>query len=91
MKTTKGMLIASTAAGLILTGAVAARADSHEKTGGDMVHCSGVNTCKGQGACGGEGHACAGMNACKGKGWVEMSAEECQKKGGKVTDKSKKM
>jgi hypothetical protein len=82
-------LIATAAAGLILGGMVVASADHHEKTGGDMVHCSGVNECKGKGACGTAEHSCAGLNSCKGKGWVEMSAEECQKKGGKVVPEKK--
>lgn len=44
--------------------------------------CSGVNGCKGQGACGGAGHECAGKNACKGKGWLEMSEKDCKAKHG---------
>jgi uncharacterized membrane protein len=84
-------LIATAAAGLILGGAISAPADHHEKkTGGEMVHCSGVNACKGKGACATGEHSCAGLNSCKGKGWVEMSAEECAKKGGTVTDAKKK-
>jgi uncharacterized membrane protein len=87
MRTNTGTLIASAAASLILAGAVGVRADHHEKSGGSMVHCAGVNACKGKGACAGAGHACAGMNACKGQGVLEMSAEECAKKGGKVQEK----
>jgi uncharacterized membrane protein len=82
MKAKKGLLIASTAAALIMTGALTARAAEHE--GGDKVHCAGINACKGQGACGGAGHACAGKNECKGKGWVELSQADCMKQGGKV-------
>ncbi|HJQ84945.1 MAG TPA: hypothetical protein VKA21_12760 [Candidatus Binatia bacterium] len=84
MKAKRGMLIASAAAGLILGGAVVARAG--EKAGGDMVHCAGINSCKGQGACSGAGHGCAGKNACKGQGWIDTSKDECAKKGGKVVD-----
>jgi uncharacterized membrane protein len=87
MKPTKGILIASAAATLVLGGAVLARAD--QKTGGDMVHCAGVNSCKGQGECAGAGHSCAGMNSCKGQGWVELSKEDCAKKGGKVSEGKK--
>lgn len=88
MRTGRGMFIATAAAGLILGGTATILAD--EKAGGETVHCSGVNACKGQGACGTAEHSCAGLNACKGKGWVEMSAEECQKKGGKVAAPAKK-
>ena len=88
MRATKGILIASAAATLVLGGAVLARAD--QKTGGDMVHCSGVNSCKGQGECAGGGHGCAGKNGCKGQGWVELSKDDCAKKGGKVVEGDKK-
>jgi hypothetical protein len=85
MKTNKGLLIASAAAGLILAGTFVAQA-AEEKKGGE-VSCAGINACKGQGACAGGsgGNSCAGKNECKGKG-VSMaaSADECAKKGGKV-------
>ena len=81
MNKVTGFLIASAAAGLVLTGAVNARAD--EKTGGD-VYCSGINSCKGAGACAGAGHACAGKNGCKGQGTVKSTEKECKEKGGKV-------
>ena len=79
---TKGILIATAAATLFLSGAGIARAD--EKMGGDEVRCAGINACKGQGSCAGAGNSCAGQNACKGKGVVEMSKDDCMKKGGKV-------
>jgi len=88
MRATKGILIASAAATLVLGGTVLARAD--QKTGGDMVHCAGVNSCKGQGECAGAGHGCAGKNGCKGQGWVELSKAECAQKGGKVVEGEKK-
>ena len=87
MRATKGILIASAAATLVLGGAVLARAD--QKTGGDMVHCAGVTACKGQGECAGAGHSCAGMNSCKGPGWVDLNKEDCAKKGGKVSEEKK--
>ena len=88
MRRTKGMLIASAAASLILSGAVVARA-AEQKTG-DTVHCSGINACKGQGACAGASHSCAGKNACKGEGFVDTSKDECMKKGGKIVESKKK-
>ena len=81
MDTKKGILLAGAAAALILSGAVGARAD--EKTGGD-VYCSGVNACKGKGACAGGGNACAGQNGCKGKGVTKSTEKDCTAKGGKV-------
>lgn len=81
MNKVTGFLIASAAAGLVLSGAVNARAE--EKTGGD-VYCSGINSCKGAGACSGATHGCAGKNGCKGQGIVKSTEKECKEKGGKV-------
>lgn len=54
-----------------------------EKTA--AVHCSGVNSCKGQGACKSAQNGCKGQNSCKGQGWVESaSMEDCTSKGGSV-------
>ena len=77
-----GFVIASAAAGLVLSGAVGARAED-TKTGG-AVQCSGINACKGQGSCAGADHACAGKNGCKGQGIVKSTEKECKEKGGKV-------
>ena len=83
MRTSKrGMLIASAAASLILTGNVLARA---EDKAGVEVQCAGINSCKGKGSCAGASNACKAHNECKGKGYVDVSsAEECAKAGGKV-------
>jgi len=78
----RGMLIASAAAALILSGEVVAR--DADKAGGE-VHCAGINACKGKGRCAGAQNACKAKNDCKGKGYVDVgSAEECKKAGGKV-------
>ena len=65
----KNILIASAAAALFLSGAVAAQAD--DKAGANQVRCAGVNACKGQ-------------NGCKGEGVMMMSADDCKAKGGTV-------
>jgi hypothetical protein len=85
--TTKGFVLATAAATLLLSGAVTARAD--EKAGGDQVICSGINACKGKGSCAGAGNACAGKNACKGQGHTKTTAAECAAKGGKVVEAKK--
>src|SRR5436190_15803079 len=77
MRRTTGVLIASAAASLILSGAVVARA-AGEKSG-DTVRCAGINSCKGQGSCAGAGNSCAGTNYCKGKGVVDTSKDEWRK------------
>ena len=83
----KGVLIASAAAGLFLSGAVAAQAE--EKAGGDKVKCMGANACKGQGGCASAHNECKGKNSCKGKGMNEMSAADCKAKGGTVESEKK--
>ena len=89
MRKKNGLTIASAAAALIIAGAVGANASSHteKKAGGDKVMCEGVNECKGKGTCATAENSCAGENACKGKGALSMSRDECEKKGGKVSEK----
>jgi uncharacterized membrane protein len=57
-----------------------------KKTDGASVaakgECWGVNACKGQGECGGVGHACAGKNACKGQGWIALTKADCDARKG---------
>ena len=80
-KTVKGALIATAVAGLFM----AHTALAEQKADGDSgkVKCMGVNECKGKGACGVAGkHECAGENECKGKGWIQLSKQDCAKKGG---------
>jgi hypothetical protein len=80
---------AAIAAGLVsMFAANAAKAgdvDGHAKAGSMVVKCTGVNECKGKGACKGGGNDCKGKNACKGKGWVEMKTDkDCTDKKGSV-------
>ena len=49
------------------------------------VHCSGINECKGHGACKTANNACAGQNGCKGQSFVNVESEQdCKDKGGTV-------
>ena len=48
------------------------------------IHCGGVNECKGKSGCATAKNACAGQNGCKGQGYVELTAEDCQAKGGQI-------
>ena len=82
--TVKGALVASAVAGLF---AAATPGVVYAKDTG-KVKCSGINDCKGKGACKSATSSCKGMNDCKGKGWVETSDKECKaKKGTVVTEK----
>ena len=77
-----GASLAAAAASLVITGAfiaTPAAAKSHK------IHCSGINACKGHGACKTAANACKGKNACKGQGFVLSSKHKCEAKGGKIT------
>lgn len=78
-----GLALATAAAGLFATASVPAFAAKHE----GKVQCTGINACKGKGDCATASNACKGHNACKGKGMQEVSAKDCQAKGGKVAEK----
>ena len=83
--TTKGAIVALSVAALFGTrGAFAADSAADATKGDAKVKCTGVNECAGKGACASAGNSCAGKNTCKGMGVLEMSAEECAKKHGKV-------
>jgi len=74
-----GVAMAVAAAGMLsaTTPVFAAGSDS-------MVHCFGVNACKGQNDCKTAKNACKGHGSCKGQGFKAMTQEACKKAGGKV-------
>lgn len=88
---TQNLLVAAAVASLF-AGSAFADTKAPAKTGKDAaaVKCTGVNECKGKGACGGAGHDCAGNNECKGKGWVTLAEKDCKAKGGTVVADAKK-
>ncbi len=77
-----GSLLAVAAATLIVSGCASTTAGSNANTSTAMVHCNGVNECKGHSACATNNNACAGKNACKGQGFVSMTAADCAAAGG---------
>jgi hypothetical protein len=83
----KSILIASTAALLLITGSVTARAD--DMMSGKQVTCFGINSCKGHGSCKTAQNDCKGKNACKGQGNTVTSSEDCSSKGGTVVASGK--
>ncbi len=82
----KKILISAAFSGLLVGGCkkTGHKAEPGTLKTSSMVHCHGLNSCQGKGQCGGKGHNCAGLNACQGKGWLEISKEDCEKKGGKI-------
>lgn len=49
----------------------------------DLVHCYGVNVCKGHNDCKTAENACSGHASCKGSGFVSIPAKSCADIGGK--------
>ena len=93
MKNVKGTMIASAVASLFAFGAYAADAKApakDTKAAAANIKCTGVNECKGKGACAGAGNACAGKNECKGKGVSAMTEADCKAKGGSVVAEAPK-
>ncbi|MES2217533.1 MAG: hypothetical protein V4501_03880 [Pseudomonadota bacterium] len=58
------------------------------KSSGKMVHCMGVNACKGKTSCKTANNSCKGKNTCKGQGTVVVSQSVCDQIGGTVEGKS---
>ena len=79
-------MLAIGAAALILSGCAATGAKTMDKSAtGEMVHCAGVNSCKGTSDCKSAGNACKGhnacktaKNACKGQGSCKSAANACK-------------
>ena len=88
----KGAILASAAAAMLLSMSAAIAADSPQGSMGaavgasDKVHCYGVHSCKGNSDCKTAEHSCKGQNACKGHGFKGMPAKECFDKGGVISD-----
>ncbi len=82
----KSVSIAATAAFLAISGmGVAANAAKPAKADKEVVHCYGVNTCKGTSDCATAKTSCKGHNECKGQGFIATSAPKCAKMGGSLT------
>ncbi len=86
-----GMVMATAVAAMFATAALAdttqtTTSTTTTATTGPMVHCTGVNSCKGQSLCKTATNACKGLNSCKGKGVIDMSKEKCLQEKGTVAE-----
>lgn len=77
----RGAALATAAASLFVSAPM-----THAAPEQAVIHCTGVNACKGQGRCGTAEHSCKGANACKGQGILPMTQKECEAKGGKAKE-----
>ena len=69
-----------------LTSAVQAAPAGSSASSTDLVHCYGVNVCKGHNDCKTEKNACGGHASCKGTGFVAMPSKSCKVVGGALKD-----
>jgi len=84
-KTISSIALAATAAALFSTIPMSA-AQAGENS---MVHCFGVNKCKGHNDCKTSMNACKGHGSCKGQGFLAMTKQECMKAGGSINKPKK--
>ena len=80
-----GATLALAMAGLSSTAQAAPSGSSATST--DLVHCYGVNVCKGHNDCKTDKNACGGHASCKGTGFVAMPSKSCKDVGGSIKDK----
>lgn len=86
MNRSKGAVIASAAATLILTGAASVRSDVQtQNSTEEKIMCAGINTCNGKGVCKSAQTTCRGLNSCEGKGLVLVTQKDCVCQGGSST------
>ncbi len=79
--------VAAVAAAMALASFVASTpASAQQAKDATVVHCYGVNSCKGMSDCKSGKNDCKGMNDCKGQGFKELSAKTCAAQGGSVTE-----
>ena len=89
MTTSTGFSFATAAAmtavsGVAIVAPVSQAAAAHK--GGSVVHCYGVNSCKGTSDCKSGAHECKGQNDCKGQGFKALSTKACKAQGGSLTE-----
>lgn len=80
-KKAMGIAMAVAAAGLLNTTTLVM---AGEASASKLIHCYGVNKCKGHNDCKTAKNACKGHASCKGQGFVAVSAQACDHMGGKV-------
>lgn len=84
---TKTHLSFAAAAAVLALSTLATPSIAKDTKGENLVHCYGVNSCKGSSDCKTSMNECKGQNSCKGHGFKELTTEACTKQGGSLTEK----
>jgi uncharacterized membrane protein len=77
---------AAAAAVMAFANLASTTAVAKDANGAKVVHCYGVNSCKGTSDCKTMKHECKGQNSCKGHGFKELTADACTAQGGSLTE-----
>lgn len=86
MNSSKTLSFAAAAAVMALANLASTPAIAKDANGEKLVHCYGVNGCKGTSDCKTAKHDCRGQNSCKGVGFKELTADACARQGGTTTE-----
>ena len=85
--------LSGTSLALLAAGMIGCTATNPSTSGGssastttDLVHCYGVNVCKGHNDCKTANNQCTGHATCQGTGFVAMPSKACADVGGKQED-----
>ncbi|HTG39136.1 hypothetical protein [Sphingomonas sp.] len=82
-----GIGMAASAAVIAIAAASAPTAAfAQDGASGEVVHCYGINTCKGTSDCKTAKSECKGQNECKGHGFKALTAKACKTAGGSLTE-----
>jgi hypothetical protein len=80
------IMAAGLASGASAAGKTASKTAMAPAESVQLVHCSGVNSCKGHNDCKTANNACKGQGSCKGTGFAAVPEAACTSLGGKVID-----
>jgi uncharacterized membrane protein len=81
-----GLSFAASAAIIAVAAASASTAAFAQSPSAEVVHCYGINTCKGTSDCKTAKSECRGHNDCKAQGFKELTAKACTDAGGRLTE-----
>jgi hypothetical protein len=84
MNDSRSVFLATTAAALFASGYGFAAEQVSPPTSEALVHCAGINACRGTSECKSATNACKGQNSCARAGWISTKRADCEAKGGKV-------
>lgn len=77
-----GKALATVAAALFVTSCASHQEPNYTIPVPGLVHCAGINSCRGKAECYTASTTCGGLNKCRGQGWIRVPKKECAERGG---------